>query len=89
MEQKPFWRGVFSEPDGTPSFARVATAALVGAAIGWVTYLVHANHALPELAGCAGFITVLYTTNKVAAIWGKVDPPAPPPPPAPPAPPQA
>ena len=30
-----FWRGVFSEQDGTPSFARIWTAVLATAVISW------------------------------------------------------
>lgn len=76
---KGFWRGVFSEPDGTPSFSRVATAVVVAFACGWVTALVHHNHMLPALIELGGFIGVLYGANQIRAGWGKSVPPAEPP----------
>jgi hypothetical protein len=63
---KPFWRGVFSEPDGAPSFSRVATAVIVAFAVGWVTALVRMNHQLPDFGGLALLIGTLYGVNKVA-----------------------
>ena len=60
-----FWRGVFSEADGTPSLSRVGTGVLVGFACGWVTAIVRHSNSLPELGGLALFITVLYGTNKL------------------------
>jgi hypothetical protein len=75
-----FWRGVFSEPDGTPSFSRVATGLLVSFACGWVTAIVWKNHALPDFAGLALFIGTLYGSNKLATAWsnrsGSPQPPA-------------
>lgn|GEM_PF-1606234 len=74
-----FWKGVFSEADGTPSFSRVATGFLVCFAAGWVTHLVWHNHALPEFAGLALFIGTLYGANQIRNGWGgPVKPPAPP-----------
>jgi hypothetical protein len=67
----PFWRGVFSEPDGTPSFSRVATAVLVAFAMGWVTALVRMNHQLPDFGGLVLLIGALYGVNKVASAWGQ------------------
>jgi hypothetical protein len=32
-----FWRGVFSDPDGTPSFARIGTGYLIVALVSWDT----------------------------------------------------
>ncbi len=66
-----FWRGVFSEPDGTPSFSRIATAVLVSFACGWVTALIRYTHTLPSLLDLGLFITVLYGTNQLRAGWGK------------------
>lgn len=66
-----FWRGVFSESDGTPSFSRVATGIMVGFACGWISCLVWRNHSLPELGGLALFITVLYGANKAAGVFSK------------------
>jgi hypothetical protein len=63
-----FWRGVFSESDGTPSFARVGTGVIVGFACFWVTYLVMKNHGFPEFAGVSSFVTVLYGANVLKSI---------------------
>ena len=65
-----FWRGVFSEPDGTPSFSRVATAVIVGFAVGWVTALVRTNHQLPDFGGLVLLIGALYGVNKFAGAVG-------------------
>ena len=65
-----FWRGVFSEPDGTPSFSRVATAVIVAFTMGWVTALVRVNHQLPEFGGLVLLIGALYGVNKVSAAMG-------------------
>ncbi len=65
-----FWRGVFSESDGTPSFSRVATAVIVAFAMGWVTALVRANHQLPEFGGLVLLIGTLYGVNKVSGAIG-------------------
>ena len=62
-----FWRSVFSEPDGTPSFSRVATAVIVAFAMGWVTTLVRLNHQLPDFGGLVLLIGALYGVNKVSA----------------------
>lgn len=70
MEYKrPFWTWVFCEQDGTPSFARVSTAVLLGFACGWVTAIVRASHALPEFGGLALFITCLYGANKFSTAF--------------------
>lgn len=67
-----FWRGVFSESDGTPSFSRVATSVIVGFACFWITYLVVKNHGFPEFMGVGGFVTVLYGTNKLSGALSSV-----------------
>jgi len=59
-----FWRSVFSEPDGTPSFSRVATAVIVAFSMGWVTALVRLNHQLPDFGGLVLLIGTLYGVNK-------------------------
>jgi len=65
-----FWRGVFSESDGTPSFSRVATAVIVAFAMGWITALVHANHQLPDFGGLVLLIGALYGVNKFSGALG-------------------
>jgi len=65
-----FWRSVFSEPDGTPSFSRVATAVIVGFSMGWVTALVRLNHQLPDFGGLVLLIGTLYGVNKFSGAIG-------------------
>jgi len=65
-----FWRGVFSESDGTPSFSRVATAVIVGFSMGWVTALVRMNHQLPDFGGLVLLIGALYGVNKFSGAIG-------------------
>lgn len=67
----PFWRGVFSESDGTPSFSRIATGVVVAFAVGWVTELVRHTHALPDFAGLSCFIGTLYGVNKISNAFGR------------------
>lgn len=67
----PFWRGVFSEADGTPSFSRIATGVVVAFAVGWVTELVRFSHALPDFAGLSCFIGTLYGVNKISNAFGR------------------
>lgn len=62
-----FWRSVFSESDGTPSFSRVGTGVIVAFAMGWVTALVRMNHQLPDFGGLVLLIGTLYGVNKVSA----------------------
>ena len=66
-----FWRGVFSEADGSPSFSRVATAVAVAFAVGWTTALVRQNHALPDFGGMTCFVGTLYGVNKLASAFGR------------------
>jgi len=75
------WRLAFCEQDGMPSFARIATGVMVLAALGWVSFSVYKNHAIPsggDLAGLGAFVTMLYGANKFATAIDKT-PPAPPP----------
>ena len=62
--KRPFWTRVFCETDGTPSFARVGSGVLIGFECGWVTHVVMHSHTLPDFAGLAMFVTVLYGVNK-------------------------
>lgn len=70
-----FWRGVFSESDGSPSFSRVGSGLIVAFAMGWVTHLVWHNNSLPDFAGLALIIGTLYGLNKAAGAFGKKDQP--------------
>lgn len=67
--KKPFWKWVFCEPDGTPSFARIGTLTLIGFACGWVTSIVIRTRSLPELGGLTMFVGVLYGANKFATSF--------------------
>jgi hypothetical protein len=66
-----FWRGVFSESDGSPSFSRIATAVVVAFAVGWTSELVRLNHALPDFGGMTCFVGTLYGVNKLSAALGR------------------
>jgi hypothetical protein len=73
-EQKsvqPFWRGVFSETDGTPSFSRIATSVFVAFSVGWITALVERTHSLPDFAGLSCFVGTLYGVNKISNAFGR------------------
>jgi hypothetical protein len=78
---KPFWRTVLREADGTASAARLFCAAIITSALGWVTYATLKHGVIPDLAPVAAFITAttlaLYGVNKVASatqnIFGKQD----------------
>jgi len=54
--KKPFWKWVFCENDGTPSFARIATAVLMSAVISWdscgmfLAWLWNSHHLAPGQA---------------------------------------
>ena len=64
-----FFKRVFSEADGTPSFSRVGSGILIGFTCGWVTAVVHFTHAIPDvatLAGLGALIGVPYGLNKFA-----------------------
>ncbi len=63
--QQQFWKLVFCESDGSPSFSRVASGLLIVFACGWITSLVLKNHAIPDLAGIALLIGVPYGVNKL------------------------
>lgn len=72
---KSFWRGAFSDPDGTPSFARVASGVVVVAAVSWVTAVIVMQHSLPTFEGVSAFLVAalasLYGTNKITSIFEK------------------
>jgi hypothetical protein len=69
--KRPFWAWVFTDTDGTPSFARVGTAVILGFVCGWVTAVVRWTHTIPELGGVSLFLTVLYGTNKLSGLFKK------------------
>jgi hypothetical protein len=75
--KKPFWKWVFSEADGTPSFSRVATGLTLCFALGWVTAIVMKHYALPDFAGLAMFVGTLYGLNRLGAAITPKPPEAP------------
>lgn len=69
-----FFRGVFSESTGEPSFSRIASGVLTGFSCGWITAIVHFTHAIPDimtLSGLGGLILVPYGTNKITDLLKK------------------
>jgi hypothetical protein len=68
---KPFWRTVLRDSDGTASSSRLLVTAVVSASLGWGSYLVVSNKALPDLSLLAGFISYtslsLYGVNRLAS----------------------
>ncbi len=66
-----FWRGVFSEPEGTPSVTRVLTALITSFALGWVTAIVvthlHRKYepVFPDFAGLVMLVAALYSANRI------------------------
>jgi len=58
-------KSVFSEPDGTGSFARVLSAVLAIAGIVWVSHVVIRTHVIPPLSDLAVFVASPYATNKL------------------------
>jgi hypothetical protein len=73
-----FWRSAFSEPGGTVSLARIATAFTVLGSLIWITHIVFQTHQIPELTGISLFNATLYGLNKASAagtaIWGNGKP---------------
>lgn len=73
MQGQSFWRGVFSEGDGSPSFARVACVPTVLAACGSIFFLGAKGHAdALTLGALALFAVAPYGTNKMVAALGAV-----------------
>jgi len=68
-------RQIFSEADGTLSFARVQSFIHGLSGIGWVTsFMVHNHYVMPDIAtisGISAFILGPYTVNKVSTMFGK------------------
>lgn len=62
-----------------PSFARMGSAAILGAAITWVTFLVFKDGKLPDLGGMSLFIpSTILALFGVAKIADAINPPPPP-----------
>ncbi len=66
---------IFSEVDGTLSFARVQSFIHSISGIGWITsFMIHNHHIIPDIAtisGISAFILGPYTVNKVSTMFGK------------------
>lgn len=69
---KPFWKGLLRESDGTPSSSRVLTFATVLTALGWITFLVIKTAAIPAIGPVGTFVAEvslgLYGINQAAAL---------------------
>ena len=61
-----FLKSVFSESDGTGSFARILSAVLAVGSIIWITHIVLHTHVIPPLSDITLFIGAPYATNKIA-----------------------
>jgi hypothetical protein len=75
MQGQSFWRGVFSEGDASPSFARVACVPTILIACWSIGFLVFKNHTAPDaltLGALAVFAVSPYGTNKIVAALGAV-----------------
>jgi hypothetical protein len=66
-----FLKSVLSE-DGQGSYSRTASLIIVISTVAWITFLVVKNHAMPDMAGPASFLTtgvgIHYGTNKASDI---------------------
>ena len=70
----PFWRGVFSDaaPPFVPSFSRVASGACFLACLGWDTFTVVHDKALPDwdaLLAQAMFCATAYSINQAMNLF--------------------
>jgi hypothetical protein len=80
---KPFWKSVFREADGTASSSRLLTATIIVSSLLWVFYLTLAHRELPDLKSVGEFdcttTLALYGINKVAyataSLFGAKDSP--------------
>lgn len=61
---------IFKESDGKVSFGRTASAIVLAAWLGWITFLVVWNHVLPELSGIIAPLSALYGANKISTAIG-------------------
>ena len=74
-----FWKGVFSESDGTPSASRVLTALTVLTSCAAFGHVVYHTHAIPDvtiMTGLGGFSVAPYSINQlkqIAKSWGGPD----------------
>lgn len=55
-------------PNGTLSWGRVASSALLIAAIVWVSSILIRTHALPALDGITAFVLSPYASNKLTTM---------------------
>jgi hypothetical protein len=68
-----FLKSVFSESDGTGSFARVSVGFIIFGVMSGILFLIFKNHALPDLSGPTAFVTTssttLYGVNKIVTVY--------------------
>lgn len=70
-----FFRGVLSEPDGTPSFSRVGSCASLVCVLYWITFIVHRTTALPDITHVLGMILLvatLYAINRAPELLSQL-----------------
>lgn len=66
VDFKKLFREIHEEPGtGILSWGRCASSIALFACIGWVSYLLHKNAALPGLVDVTGFVLGPYGANKV------------------------
>lgn len=72
-----FIKSVFSEPDGTGSFSRCATAVTIVCGVSILCYLIWRNGSLPDatvLAALGAWMVAPYTANSVRRCFDKMGP---------------
>lgn len=65
-----FLSGLFQETDEKPSFARIASAIVIAAALVWSSYIVIKTQKIPDLLGVSALIGTLYSANRISAAIG-------------------
>lgn len=82
---KPFWKNVLRESDGTPSSSRLYLGLIVLFPLFWVSYIVVKTISIPNLSPVEAFISggalATYGVNRLASsgisIFGKSEPKVP------------
>lgn len=57
--------GLFREPDGKPSFSRIASAVILAATLVWSSYIVIETQKIPDLLGVTALVSSLYAVNRI------------------------
>lgn len=69
---KKLIRGIFSETDGTPSFARISAGVIIAFALGWGTAILVLQHKIDgdNVRSVIESAAVMYGGNKLATALG-------------------